>query len=59
MYTTVNQDGVLNNYPTVATIYYAEYPTVWEQRHYLLQGAAATLLVGLLILTSLAASSIG
>ncbi|HEY9607673.1 MAG TPA: ssl1498 family light-harvesting-like protein [Allocoleopsis sp.] len=56
MYTTVNEDGVLNNYAPELPTYYAEYPTVWQQQRYALQGAAATLLVGLLILTSLAVS---
>jgi len=59
MYTTTNEDGVLNNYAPEATIYYAEYPTVWEQKRYALQGAAATLLVSILILTALTVSSIG
>jgi hypothetical protein len=59
MYTTVNEDGVLNNYAPETSIQYAEYPTLWEQRRYLTQGAIATLLVGLLILTSLGVSSIG
>ncbi|HEY9668331.1 MAG TPA: ssl1498 family light-harvesting-like protein [Coleofasciculaceae cyanobacterium] len=59
MYTTVNEDGVLNNYAPSTPIYYAEYPAVWEQQRYAVQGALATLFVGLLILTSLAVSSIG
>lgn len=59
MYTTTNEQGILNNYAPATTIYYAENPTVWEQRRYALQGAVATFLVGLLILTSLAVSSIG
>lgn len=59
MYTTVNEDGVLNNYAPTTRVYYAEYPAVWEQRRYALQGAIATLFVGLLILTTFAASSIG
>ena len=59
MYTTVNEEGILNNYAPETSIYYAEYPTVWEQRRYAFQGAVATLFVGLLILTSLAVSSIG
>lgn len=58
MYTTVNEDGVLNNYAPSTPIYYAEYPAVWEQQRYAVQGALATLFVGLLILTSLAVSSI-
>jgi hypothetical protein len=56
MYTTVNEEGLLNNYAPKASIYYAEYPAVWEQRRYALQGAIATLFVGLLILTSLSVS---
>jgi hypothetical protein len=59
MYTTVNEDGVLNNYAPTTPIYYAEYPTVWEQRRYALQGAVATLFVSLLIVITFAASSIG
>ncbi|HEY9747738.1 MAG TPA: ssl1498 family light-harvesting-like protein [Allocoleopsis sp.] len=59
MYTTVNEEGILNNYAPETPIYYAEYPAVWEQRRYALQGAVATLFVSLLILTSLAVSSIG
>lgn len=53
MITTTNEDGVLNNYAPTARVYCAEYPAVWEQRRYALQGAIATLFVGLLILTSL------
>lgn len=59
MYTTTNEDGILNNYAPETRVYYAEYPTVWEQQRYALQGAAAILFVGLLIVTSLAVSSIG
>ena len=58
MITTVNEDGVLNNYAPATRIYVAEYPAVWEQRRYAVQGAAAALFVGLLILTSLAISSV-
>ncbi|HEY9638329.1 MAG TPA: ssl1498 family light-harvesting-like protein [Coleofasciculaceae cyanobacterium] len=56
MYTTVNEEGILNNYAKDPVISYAEYPAVWEQRRYALQGAIATLFVGLLILTTLAVS---
>lgn len=59
MITTVNEDGVLNNYAPATRVYYAEYPTVvWEQQRYALQGAVAAPFVGLLILTSLAISSV-
>ena len=59
MYTTVNEDGILNNYAPKTSVYYAEYPAVWEQRRYAVQGAMATLFVGLLILASVAVSSVG
>lgn len=58
MITTVNEEGVLNNYAPTTRVYYAEYPAVWEQRRYVLQGAAAALFVSLLIVTSLVISSI-
>jgi hypothetical protein len=56
MYTTQLDNGTLNNYAVEPKITYAEYPTIYEQRRYLLQGAFATLLVIALILTSLAVS---
>ena len=59
MYTTVNNEGRLNNYAPELPIYYAEYPSQEQQRYYALQGAIATLFVGLLILTTFAASAIG
>ncbi|WP_337885837.1 photosystem II assembly protein Psb34 [Fischerella thermalis] len=42
-YTTVNEKGILNNYATEPQIYYAEYPAIWQQRRYVLQGAVATI----------------
>lgn len=56
MYTTVNEDGVLNNYAPETAVYYAEYPAVWEQKRYALQGAVAVLFVSLLVLTTFAVS---
>ncbi|MBE9008321.1 ssl1498 family light-harvesting-like protein [Fortiea sp. LEGE XX443] len=56
MYTTVNEDGILNNYATEPQIYYAEYPTIWEQRQYVLQGAVATVFVTALVLFAFAVS---
>ena len=56
MYTTTNEQGILNNYAPVAKVYYAEYPTVWEQRRYILQGALAFTFVSFLVLTTLAVS---
>lgn len=56
MYTTTDENGILNNYAPEATVYVAEFPSQEEQRRYALQGAIATLIVGLLILTSLSVS---
>ncbi len=56
MYTTVNEDGVLNNYATEPKMYYSEYPAIWEQRKYLIQGVFATLIVTTLVLVSFSVS---
>ncbi len=56
MYTTVNEDGVLNNYATEPKVYYAQYPAIWEQRKYVIQGAIATLIVTTLVLVALGVS---
>ncbi|AFY34589.1 photosystem II assembly protein Psb34 [Calothrix sp. PCC 7507] len=53
MYTTINEDGVLNNYATEPQVYYAEYPAIWEQRKYVVQGVFATLIVTTLVLVAL------
>ncbi|MBD2610312.1 O-succinylbenzoic acid--CoA ligase [Nostoc linckia z18] len=56
MYTTVNEEGVLNNYATEPKMYYAEYPAIWEQRKYLIQGVFATLIVTTLVLVGFSVS---
>ncbi|BAU05006.1 photosystem II assembly protein Psb34 [Fischerella sp. NIES-3754] len=56
MYTTVNEEGILNNYVTEPQMYYAEYPAIWQQRRYLLQGAVATIFVNTLVLLAFAVS---
>ncbi|BAY18953.1 hypothetical protein NIES2109_52310 [Nostoc sp. HK-01] len=56
MYTTINEDGVLNNYPTEPQVYCAEYPAIWEQRRYVLQGAIAATFVAALVLCAFAVS---
>jgi len=53
MYTTVNEEGILNNYATEPQMYYAQYPSASEQRQYALQGAIATLFVTALVLVAL------
>jgi hypothetical protein len=52
MYTTINEEGILNNYAKEPQIYCATYPTQQQQRQYAVQAAFATLLVTTLILIS-------
>ncbi|BAY62816.1 hypothetical protein NIES22_28920 [Calothrix brevissima NIES-22] len=56
MYTTINEDGVLNNYATEPQIYYAEYPSTEEQRSYSFQAGIASLLVSALVLLAFGVS---
>jgi hypothetical protein len=56
MYTTTDENGILNNYAVEPKMSYQEYPTVYEQKSYLIQGAVAALLVTALIFTSFAVS---
>ncbi|MBO3461212.1 ssl1498 family light-harvesting-like protein [Aetokthonos hydrillicola Thurmond2011] len=56
MYTTTNEDGVLNNYPKEPKAYYAEYPAIWEQRKYVVQGIFAASFVAALVLVAFIAS---
>ena len=56
MYTTVNENGVLNNYAPVPQVYCAEYPAIWEQRNYVIQGAVAAMFVTALVLVAFAVS---
>ncbi len=52
MYTTQLDNGTLNNYAVEPKITYQEYPTVWEQKRYLQQGAVAAFLVTALVFVS-------
>lgn len=52
MYTTQLDNGTLNNYAVEPKITYQEFPTVWEQKNYLKQGAVAALFVTALVLVS-------
>ena len=57
MYTTTQLDnGTLNNYAVEPKMSYAEYPTVWEQKRYIQQGAIATLLVSAIVFISFVVS---
>ncbi|MBW4499862.1 MAG: ssl1498 family light-harvesting-like protein [Scytonema hyalinum WJT4-NPBG1] len=55
-YTTVNEDGILNNYATQPKMYYGEYPAIWEQRKYVVQAVFASLIVTTLVLVALSVS---
>lgn len=55
MYTT-NNEGLLNNYAVEPPVYYAEFPSEWQQQRYAFQGAVATLFVALTILTAFSVS---
>lgn len=56
MYTTADNEGLLNNYATEPEIYYAVYPSPEQQRNYAQMGAIATLFVTALVLVSLSVS---
>jgi hypothetical protein len=52
MYTTQLDNGTLNNYAVEPKISYQEYPAVYEQKGYLVQGAIAALLVTAIVFVS-------
>ncbi|GDZ96245.1 hypothetical protein PA905_47350 [Planktothrix agardhii CCAP 1459/11A] len=52
---TTNENGILNNYSTEPQLYFAEYPSPEQQSRYVLQGAAAVLMVTSLLLIAFAA----
>ena len=56
MYTTRNEEGVLNNYDTKPKVYCVTYPSQEEQNSYLFQGALAVLFVTSLVLVALGVS---
>ncbi len=45
MFTTSDENGILNNFANEPDMYYAAYPTQKQQRGYLVQGVFAALLV--------------
>jgi hypothetical protein len=56
MYTTVNEQGILNNYASEPPTYYAEYPNQEQQVRYAFFGGVATLLITTLVLIALGVS---
>ncbi len=55
MYTTYNEDGIMNNYAVEPKLYFAAYPSPEQQRNYMQQGAIAMLVVLSTILIAFAA----
>ncbi|MGB3494970.1 MAG: ssl1498 family light-harvesting-like protein [Elainellaceae cyanobacterium] len=53
---TVDQEGLTNNYAVEPNMYYSVFPSPEQARQYALQGAAATLLIVGLVLTSVVVS---
>jgi hypothetical protein len=56
MYTTTNEQGILNNYPTEPQVYCAAYPEQEQQRLYIYQAAVASVFVTAIILVALGVS---
>lgn len=46
---TQTQDGLLNNYAVEPAVYYAEFPSEYQQQQYLQQGAIALVLLSTLM----------
>ncbi len=56
MYTTQLDNGTINNYALEPKMYLSDYPAVYEQRRYIVQGALAALVVTATVLISFAVS---
>ncbi|NMF81830.1 ssl1498 family light-harvesting-like protein [Nodosilinea sp. P-1105] len=54
--TTVDDEGLINNFATEPTVYPSTYPSPRQQRRYIFLGAAAILLVAILVLISVSVS---
>ena len=56
MQTAQLDNGILNNYATEPEMTYAQYPSLYEQKRYLQQGAIALLLVAATVFVSFVVS---
>jgi hypothetical protein len=56
MYTTTNENGILNNYAPETKFYYAESPSKEQQSKYAFQGAVAVLFIISIIFIALGVS---
>lgn len=46
---TVDEEGLINNYGIEPDISTAEYPSVWQQRRYLIWGAGASVFIFIIL----------
>jgi hypothetical protein len=56
MYSTTDENGIINNFAKEPKMYLAEEPSSTQKRNYALQGIAAGLLVTAVVLISVAVS---
>jgi hypothetical protein len=56
MYTTKDEQGLLNNFAAEPKMYYSEEPSTKQQRNYLIKGALAFVLLAGVIATAYIAS---
>ncbi|MEA5509232.1 ssl1498 family light-harvesting-like protein [Crocosphaera sp. UHCC 0190] len=56
MFTTSDENGILNNFANEPNMYYATYPTQQQQRRYLVQGIVAVFLIIGVVTVTLAVS---
>jgi hypothetical protein len=56
MYTSTDENGILNNFSTEPKMYRAEYPSPEQQKRYIAYGAASALLVASTIFMAIALS---
>lgn len=52
MNTTQLDNGITNNYGVEPKLYYAQYPSPYQQRQYVIQGSIAALFVTSLVIVS-------
>ncbi|MDJ0798774.1 MAG: ssl1498 family light-harvesting-like protein [Calothrix sp. MO_167.B12] len=56
MHTTTDERGILNNFAREPKLYYAEYPSLEQQRQYKWLGAAAVVVVAAVVLVAFTVS---
>jgi hypothetical protein len=56
MYTTTDENGILNNFASEPKMYLAESPTEQQQRRYIFQGVIGILIIAASMLTAFVVS---